>query len=139
MKDFFKSFFATLLALIVAGGLAFILCFALLAAIGSSGKPSVPSKAVLVFDLDTNLSDDDREPEPGEALREALNGGGSHSQPLPAAIEALDRAANDSRITALFLTGNLHAAGPAQLRELRDAIQRFKAKKPVLAYNLGWS
>jgi len=139
MKDFFKSFFATLLALVVAGGLAFILFFGLLAAIGSSGKPTVPAKAVLVFDLDTSLTDGERDPEPGEALNEALGGGGGRSQALPELIEALDRAASDSRITALFLTGNLRAAGPAQLRELREALQRFKAKKPVLAYNLGWT
>jgi protease-4 len=138
MKDFFKSFFATLLALIVAGGVAFVLIFGMLAAIGSSGKPTVPGKAVLVFDLDTSLSDGERDTEPGEALNEAIGGGGGHTQALPAAIEALDRAATDSRITALFLTGNLKSAGPAQLRELREAIQRFKAKKPVLAYNLGW-
>lgn len=138
MKDFFKSFFAALLALVVAGGLAVVLLFGLLAAIGSSGKPTVPGKAVLVFDLDTSLSDGEREPEPSEALSEALRGGGSRTQALPAAIEALDRAASDSRITALFITGNLQGAGPAQLRELREAIQRFKAKKPVLAYNLGW-
>ena len=138
MKDFFKSFFATLLALMVAGGLAVILLFGLLAAIGSSGKPTVPGKAVLVFDLDTSLTDGERDPEPSEAISEVLRGGGSRSQALPAAIEALDRAAADSRITALFLTGNLQGAGPAQLRELREAIQRFKAKKPVLAYNLGW-
>jgi len=139
MKDFFKSFFATLLALMVAGGLAFVLFFGLLAVLGSSGKPTVPGKAVLVFDLDTSLSDGERDTEPGEALSEAMGGGGARSQVLPVAIEALDRAASDSRITALFLTGNLQGAGPAQLRELREAIQRFKAKKPVLAYNLGWS
>jgi len=139
MKDFFKTFFAALLALVVAGGVAFVLFFGLLAAIGSSGKPSVPGKAVLVFDLDTSLSDGERDPEPGEALSEALGGGGGRSQSLPVIIEALDRAASDGRITALFLSGNLQGAGPAQLRELREAIQRFKAKKPVLAYNLGWS
>ncbi len=139
MKAFFKSFFASLLALIVAGGLAFLLFFAVVAMIGASGKPSVPGKAVLVFDLGTSLTDGERDPDPSEVLNEALSGGGGRTQSLPDAIDALDRAASDSRITALFLTGNLQAAGPAQLRELREAIQRFKAKKPVLAYNLGWS
>lgn len=139
MKDFFKSFFASLLALMVAGGLGFLLFIGVLAAIGSSGKPTVPGKAVLVFDLDTSLTDAERSPEPSEAISEALSGGGARSQVLPVAIEALDRAADDNRITALFLTGNLQGAGPAQLRELREAIQRFKSKKPVLAYNLGWS
>ncbi len=139
MKAFFKSFFAALLALIVAGGLAFILLIGVVAALGSSGKPTVPSKAVLVFDLDTSLTDGERDPEPSEAISEVLGGGGARSQSLPAAIEALDHAAADPRITALFITGNLQGAGPAQLRELREAIQRFKAKKPVLAYNLGWA
>ncbi|MBK7292531.1 MAG: signal peptide peptidase SppA [Holophagaceae bacterium] len=139
MKDFFKSFFASLLALIVAGGLVFLLFFAVVAMIGASGKPTVPGKAVLVFDLGTSLTDGERDPDPSEVLNEALSGGGGRTQSLPDAIDALDRAASDNRITALFLTGNLQAAGPAQLRELREAIQRFKAKKPVLAYNLGWS
>jgi protease-4 len=138
MKDFFKSFFAALAALIVAGGVGFVLLFGMLAAIGSSGKPTVPAKAVLVFDLDTNLADGERDPEPSEALNEALSGGGGHALVLPQVIDALDRAAADSRITALFLTGNLQNAAPAQLRELREAVQRFKEKKPVLAYNLGW-
>jgi len=139
MKDFFKSFFASLLALMVVGGLALLLFFGLLAALGSSSKPTVPGKAVLVFDLGTSLVDGERDTEPGEALNEAFGGGGAHTQSLPQAIEALDRAASDSRITGLYLTGNLQSAGPAQLRELREAIQRFKATKPVLAYNLGWS
>jgi protease-4 len=139
MKDFFKSFFATLLALMVAGGLAFVGFLGLMAMLGASSKPTVPSKAILVFDLGTNLTDGERDPEPGELLNEALNGGAGASQALPEVIEALDRAASDSHITALFLTGNLQSAGPAQLRELREAIQRFKAKKPVLAYNMVWT
>ncbi|GLH74062.1 signal peptide peptidase SppA [Geothrix limicola] len=139
MKGFFKSFFATLLALMVAGGMAFLLFFGLVAIIGASGKPTVPSRAVLVFDLDTNLTDGERESDPGEAIGDMLGGGGARSQALPAAIEALDRAASDPKISGLFLTGNLQGAGPAQLRELREALQRFKAKKPVLAYNLGWT
>ena len=139
MKAFFKSFFASLLALFVAGGIAFVLFIGFVAALGSSGKPTVPSKAVLVFDLGTNLMDAERDPEPSEAISEAMGGGGSHSQSLPMVIETLDRAAADSHITGLFLTGNVQGAGPAQLRELREAIQRFKGKKPVLAYNMGWS
>ena len=138
MKGFFKSFFASLLALVVAGALGFALLVGILAAVGSSSKPTVPAKAVLVFDLDITLSDGERDPEPGEALGEALGGALARVQPLQQAIDALDRAAEDARISGLFLTGNLRGAGPAQLRELRQAIQRFKAKKPVLAYNLGW-
>ena len=139
MKDFFKSFFATVLALMVVGGFALVGFFGLMAVLGSSSRPTVPDRAVLVFNLGTSLTDGERDPEPGELLNEALNGGAGATQALPEIIEALDRAASDSHITALFLTGRLQAAGPAQLRELREAIQRFKTRKPVLAYNLGWS
>ena len=139
MKDFFKSFIATVLALMVVGGFALVGFFGLMAVLGSSSRPTVPDRAVLVFNLGTSLTDGERDPEPGELLNEALNGGAGATQALPEIIEALDRAASDSHITALFLTGRLQAAGPAQLRELREAIQRFKTRKPVLAYNLGWS
>lgn len=138
MKDFFKTFFAVLLALAVAGGVAFLLFFGVVAAIGASNRPTVPAKAVLVFDMNTSLTDADHNPGPAEAISQAISGGGVHTQALPAAIDAIDRAASDPRIACLFLTGNLQSAGPAQLKELRGAIQRFKAKKPVLAYNLGW-
>lgn len=138
MKDFFKTFFAALLALVVAGGVACVLFFGIVAAIGASNKPTVPSRAVLVFDLDTSLVDGPHDPDPSEALGMALSGGAARSQSLPAAIDAIDRAAGDSRIAGMFLTGNLQSAGPAQLKELREAIQRFKAKKPVIAYNMGW-
>ncbi|MDE3034000.1 MAG: signal peptide peptidase SppA, partial [Acidobacteriota bacterium] len=138
MKDFFKTFFAALLALVVAGGLACVLFFGIVAAIGASNKPTVPRRAVLVFDLNTSLVDAPHDPDPSEALGMAFSGGITRNQSLPAAIDALDRAATDDRIAGLFLTGNLQSAGPAQLRELREAIQRFKAKKPVIAYNMGW-
>lgn len=138
MKDFFKTFFASLLALAVAGGLAFLLFFGVLAVIGASSKPTVPNRAILVFDLNTSLVDGQPAPDPGQALDAVLSGNGAPTQSLPAAIDALDRAATDDRIAALFLTGNLRSAGPAQLTELRAAIQRFKAKKPVIAYNMNW-
>ena len=75
MKDFFKSFFVTLLALMVVGGLALFGFFGLVAVLGSTSKPTVPGKAVLVFNLGTNLTDGERDPEPGELLSEALDGG----------------------------------------------------------------
>lgn len=58
-------------------------------------------------------------------------------------IQGLDKAAKDDRILALYLEGNLvsenYGSGPAALLEIRQALGRFKAKKPIYAYNTGWS
>ena len=141
MKDFFKNLFASLLALVLFGGVLFFLLIGIAAA-GGGAKTTVPDKAVLVFDLDTNIPDSVREPEPGEALQQALQGRDS-ATPLYTLIKALDRAATDKRIAALYLTGNPQSAGygsgPAALKELKEALHRFSASgKPVLAYNMGW-
>jgi protease-4 len=114
------------------------------AAAGASGQATVPAKAVLVFDLGTNIPDGPAEPSPGEAISRALQGREEDGVPLAALTAALDRAAKDPKISALYLTGNLRPAGygsgPAALREVREAVQRFKKEsgKPVLAYNLMW-
>ncbi len=140
MKDFFKHLFASLLALVLFCGAFFILFIAMAAAGGA--KTVVPEKAVLIFDLSTNIPDSVRDAEPGEALRQALSGR-ENATPLYTLIKALDRAAADKRIAALYLTGNPestgYGSGPAALKELKEAIQRFAASgKPVVAYNMGW-
>ncbi|MBP1626266.1 MAG: Peptidase protease [Holophagaceae bacterium] len=145
MKDFFKSLFASLIALGLFVGIGVVFLFGLLAVVGASSKPTVPSRAVLVFDLSTNIPDAPREEGAGEILRKAMRDQDADGTPLAVLIAALDRAAKDRNISALYLTGNIQAvgygAGPAALKELREAIQRFKAEsgKPVLAYNQTWS
>jgi protease-4 len=144
MKAFFKSFFATLAAMVVFAGLGFVFLIVLLASMGPSA-PKVPAKAVLVFDLSQPIPDSAQDAGPGAAIQKAMQGGGEEGTPLPVLLNALDRAAKDSSISALFLTGNVqsagYASGPAALKELREAIQRFKANsgKPVIAYNMGYA
>ncbi len=140
MKDFFKHLFASLLALVIFSGGFFVLFMILAAASGS--KTVVPAKAVLIFDLSTNIPDSVRDDDPGEALQQALSGREA-ATPLYSLIKALDRAATDNRIAALYLTGNPestgYGSGPAALKELKEAILRFKASgKPIVAYNMGW-
>ena len=144
MKAFFKSFFASLVALVVFSGLGFLLLIGIVASMGPS-TPKVPAKAVLVFDLSQPIPDSAQDAGPGQMIQKAMQGGGEEGTPLPVLINALDRAAKDSSISALFLTGNVqsagYASGPAALKELREAIQRFKTNsgKPVIAYNMGYA
>jgi len=144
MKAFFKSLLATLVALVLFTGLGFLLLIGVMASMGPS-TPKVPSKAVLIFDLSQPIPDSAQDAGPGAAIQKAMQGGGDDGTPLPVLLNALDRAAKDSAISALYLTGNVqsagYASGPAALKELREAIQNFKAKsgKPVIAYNMGYS
>lgn len=143
MKGFFKSLAASMVALFLFGG-ACLLFLLLLVAAMSPKPPVVPPKAVLVLDLSMAITDSARESGPAEAVQRALQGG-EDGVPLSQLVDALDRAAKDKRVGALFLTGNVEASGlasgPAALRELRQALQRFKAEsgKPVIAYNQAWS
>ena len=144
MKDFFRSLLASMVALVLFVGGGLILLFGILAAMGSS-KPAMAAKSVLVFNLATNFPDSIQDASPGELVQKAMRGEGSDGLALSAVIAGLDRAAQDKNISALYLTGNVEASGfgsgPANLRELRAAIQRFKATsgKPVIAYNHMWS
>ncbi|MDY7227712.1 signal peptide peptidase SppA [Hyalangium rubrum] len=141
MKDFLKTLVACLIALGIFAGGAFFLLVGFVAVAGAA-KPTVPSKAVLVLDLDMNLLDRTNEAGPSEMLQSALQGEETRVVALATVVAALDRATEDERIVGLFMTGNLnpvgYGSGHAALRELRGALQRFKAKKPVWAYNLEW-
>lgn len=144
MKDFFKSFFASFLAVTMFVGLVFVLVMVLVAAMGASGKPSVPSKAVLVMDLSMAITDSTKDVDPSAAFQKAMGGGEASTLPLLTIIDALDRAAQDKNISALYLTGNTvsmhYGSGPAALKELREALLRFRERsgKPMVAYNMYW-
>ncbi len=144
MKEFFRSLFATLVGLVVFCGGCLVLLVLLLASMGPS-KPTVPARAVLILDLNTNFTDAYRETSPAEVVQRMAGQGPAEGLPLHQVIQALDRATHDGSVSALFITGNLRpegvGSGPAALKELREAIQRFKkdSGKPVLAYNQYWT
>ncbi len=140
MRDFLKMLLASLVALILCGGLSLLIFFGMLASM-SPGAPKVPAKAILVLDLSQPIPDSAQDAGPQEALQRALQGGGESGTPLPVLLQSLKRAAKDANIAGLYLTGNVqgggYASGPAALKELREAIQLFKKEsgKPVIAYN----
>jgi protease-4 len=142
MKEFFKMFFASLLAMVFVGAVGVFLMVGFIVAAGASAKPQVPAKAVLVFDLSMNIPDHPGDPGPGEALAQ-LAGDGEKGVPLATVVSTLQRAATDEHIAALYLTGNPvsqnYGSGLAALKEVREALQAFsKSGKPVIAYNMVW-
>jgi protease-4 len=144
MKDFFKSLFASLVALGLFFGAGVFLLIGALVTLGPS-VPVIPKKAILIFDLNTNIPDSVKDPGPGEAMQRALQGRIEDGTALPVLIQALDQASHDDNIAALYMTGNLrsegYGSGYGALTELKAAIQRFKdvSGKSVIAYNQGWT
>ncbi len=146
MKSFFTSFFATLSALIVfllgAGGCGFLL-LGFLVAMGQKKPAAVPNGAYLVFDLAANIKDAPSQAEGLDELMEVFGSRSSHQLQLREVTRALQAAAKDDAIKGLYLTGSMRAmgygSGFAALKEVREAVESFKASgKPVKAY-LGYA
>ena len=125
-------------ALFAIGGLAVLgVLVAMAAAILAPGGCKIADKSVLVFNLNTQITD--RPVDERSALLARLLGSRSSTLQLRAATTALREAAQDKRISGLYLHGNLvtggYSSGYGALKELREAIQDFqKSGKPVIAY-----
>lgn len=108
-------------------------------AAGSEPVGKVPDGSVLILDLSMNISDKPSEEGLDKYIDEAVWGPGVRSLYLLEVVDAVERAARDDRIVALFMQGSLlpenYGSGLAALSEVRDAIEVFKdAGKPVYAY-----
>jgi protease-4 len=142
MKNFFTSFFATIAALLVflvGAFLCFFLLIGVLAALGEKKPVMVQNGSYLVFDLAANIQDAPQQAEGFEELMEIFGGQGRRQLQLREVTRALQAAAKDDDIKGLYLTGNMMAlgygSGFATLKEVREAIEEFKAAgKPVKAH-----
>lgn len=142
MKDFFKIVLGNLVAQSIIAcsmlllGLAFLF---LLAFSSSTPRPTLQDGSVLVLDLRANISDSPPTETLNDAIDQAIGGGHVPNYYLLELIDGLEQAAQDDRIDALYLHGELlpvgYGSGLAVIAEVRDAITRFKESgKPVYAY-----
>ncbi|MCP4292917.1 MAG: hypothetical protein GY780_13915 [bacterium] len=126
MSVFFRSFLATILALVIL----VLLSAALLAAkLGS--KSDIAENSWLHVDLYGEVLEYNP---PGGVMSEVTGGGGSLT--LQQILENLDKAVVDDRIEGvLFQMSSSHGAGWAKLEEIRGAVARVQeAGKPVLGF-----
>lgn len=150
MREFLKYVFASLTGTVIFFGLLLggaLLLAASIASLstGRGPEPDVRDKTILVFDLSATISDiapseDGRDVD----VQRLLRGGGGRILALSTVLDCLDKAAADKRIVGLYLYGNLssdgYGSGFAALREIREALLRFKAAgKPIYAYNQVYS
>ena len=141
MKDFLKMFFASLaaMAMVCFGGFLLMVIFVGAISTFQTPKPVVKRGSVLVFDMSANIQDRPVAITQEQIISEALGRGGVQSYSLRALLNAIEAAADDTRIEALYLKGSLqsrnYGSGFAALKEVREAIQSFKevSGKPVIA------
>lgn len=139
MRTLLRFLWKLLKVVVVAIGILVVLgmLLAAAAALLSSRGPKVADKSVLVFNLDTQITD--RPADERAAMLARLLGERGATLQLRAATTALREAAQDKRVSGLYLYGNLipsgYSSGYGALKELREAIQDFqKSGKPVIAY-----
>ncbi|UBF26111.1 signal peptide peptidase SppA [Kovacikia minuta CCNUW1] len=140
MRDFLKYTFATVLGLLIFLGLSIGgLVSLVIMAVSSDTGPQVKDKSVLTFNLSLNITDSKRGSSP---LAEALV---SRDEPdtitLRSVLDAIDKASRDPRIVGLYLYGDTEGGGTgfATLKEVREALQRFRASgKKIVAYDVNW-
>ncbi|MBS0656837.1 MAG: signal peptide peptidase SppA [Verrucomicrobia bacterium] len=145
MKNFFASCLGTIFGLFLFAFLGLALLIGLFAAAASAGSKanlkeiSVAQGAFLVLNLSANITDAPPPSEFKKLLNKLSGEGDAQTYSLRQIVSSLQRAASDSRIGGVYLTGSLqpegYGAGFAALREIRAALEEVKAKKKlVVAY-----
>jgi protease-4 len=129
LKSFFKSFFASLLAIVVFFGLIFILFFSIAGALLADEQVKVDPKSVLVIDLAKRMSDRKIDDPFAE-----LSGDEAYPD-LSTALKLIQHAAKDSLIKGIYIIAKDNGNGAASTSELRNALLEFqKSKKFIIAY-----
>ena len=144
MRQFIKQTLAStvgsLLGLTLFSAISLTLFITVIGAIINSATDKDPvaiaDKTVLTIDLSRSIVDLD----PGKTLQEAVAGEANRTTELKSALNAIDAAAQDKHIVAIYLDGSngkLSGTGFATLKEVRNALERFRATgKKIIAYNV---
>lgn len=139
MKQFFKMFFASLLAMVVAGivivGLLVATIVGLVTrSVSSSDKEAkIASGSVLVVDLNKMLHEQGE-----ENSFSFFSSDDAYSAGLYDAVRDIRYAANDNNVKGILLKLDGTPNGWATLQQVRGALQDFKAsKKFIYAYGEG--
>ncbi len=142
MKEFLKMFFASMLAFVCVGfgGFIALIIFAGAFSSISAPEPVVKKSSMLDFDMNANIQDAPVSLTQEQLINEAFGRGGPQTYSLRQVLRALEEAADDMRISGLYLKGSLqpgnYGSGFAAIKEVREAIEAFKevSGKPVIAY-----
>jgi protease IV len=140
MRVFFKIVLGNLVALILFGFLAFFFFGLTFSALMMSDRGvTVERNSVLIFDMSVNISDAPPAAEFMQVVEQSMGRRAVPTHSLRTVTNAIRAAANDKRVSGLFLHGSFmpqdYGTGFSALREVRLAVEEFRESgKPVLAY-----
>ena len=117
--------------LAVFGGLVILGCFVglMVVVLFRAGKGGVPSKTILEVNLEQGIIEDvPDDPVAAFTLKD--------TPVMRDVVEALEKAGDDDRVVGLVARVGAAPMGMAQIQELRNAVQAFRAKKkPAVAFS----
>ena len=131
MNNFFRSFFAALLALVVFSIVAVLILFGMVAAVSSSvmsdKQTPVGENAVLLLDL----SDHFTEVEPSDPLGSLLGNDENKVPALYDVVRMINHAKNDASVKGVYIKCEDNENGFASDDELRTALNNFQVIRQV--------
>lgn len=131
MRNFFKIFFASLLALIIFTLIGFFVLIGIIASASSADKPEINSNAVLVLDL-TKQYKEQKEENP---LSVFTSNSDNDIPGLYDVVRMIDYAKTDKSVKGIYIKCDDNDNGFAVSEELRNALIDYKkSKKFVIAY-----
>ncbi len=147
MNNFWKTFFAALLAVIVGFIVHFFLIIFFIAAlIGSSSSkeaiPVVKSNSVLKIDFTADaLGERTSDVMDNFALEDLYFGFSGSTIGIYDAVKAVRAAAADPKIKMIYIyTDYQTSSGISNLEELRNALKEFRdSGKPIIAYGMNYT
>ncbi len=129
MNTFFKSFFATLLALVAFTIIGFTVFYFIIDSMVDVSNRKMDAKTVLVIDLNQTYKEQRQDNNSIPGYNESTIVG------LYDIIQFVNYAKTDDNVTGIFIKCNNNNNGFATSEELRQALENFKtSKKFVLAY-----
>lgn len=137
MKRFFTAMLGSLAAIWISVGLIMILAVLFITALvvrsngGISAPAEIEKNSVLHIDLATSVV----EREGGNNFESVILQQESNTVVLADLLNAIRKAADDSKIEGIYLTGGGLSAGQAALNDIADALREFKKSgKWIVAY-----
>lgn len=131
MKIFFKSFFASLLALIVFFIIGFFLLIGIAASFSEEEAKVIANNSVLVVDL----SNEYPEQVQSDPFTELMNKKNGKSSSLSGLLDLIHHAKKDDAVKGIYIKCQQNPNGYAASEEIRKALIDFKSsKKFIIAY-----
>lgn len=132
MNNFFRVFFASLLALVVFGVIILILAVGVVSSVSSSKDAQTGENAVLVLDLSQHFA----EVQQSDAMSLFSNSGSSGIPALYDVVRIINHAKSNDAVKGIYIKSGVNDNDFAASQDIRNALLDFKrSKKFVIAYD----